>query len=190
MRFRLTRPLIDISSLQQNQYLSCLRWALHFNIPTIIPLDGAVPYTEVALAANVPVHQLRHVVRMLITNGCFAEAKAGEMMHSPLSAKFVAGSLYRDANHFLTEITSATTYRMTEMTAQYHGSEKPNETAFNIALQTRLPFFGYLSQNPSVAAELAAGMKVLGGQDGTHTRHLINGYEWQKLGNAKIIDVS
>lgn len=162
----------------------------YFRIPTIIPIDKAVPYAEVALAADVPDHQLRHVVRMLITSGFFAEPSPESMAHSQLSAKFVAGSLYLDANHFLTEITAATTYRMAEMTAQYQGSEKPNETAFNIALQTDLSFFGYLSQNPAVAAELAAGMKVLGGKDGTHTRHLISGFGWQKLGKAKIIDVS
>jgi len=147
-------------------------------------------YSEVALKANVPDHQLRHVARMLITNGFFAEPSPGSIAHSQLSAKFVAGSPYRDVNHFLSEITDATTYRMTEMTAQYKGSEKPNETAFNIALQTELSFFGYLSKNPAVAAELATAMKVLGGKDGTHTRHLINGFDWKKLGKAKVIDVS
>lgn len=79
---------------------------------------------------------------------------------------------------------------MTEMTSQFNGGAKPTDTAFNMALETGLPFFGYLAENPTVASGLAAGMKILGTKDGTHVRHLINGFDWKSLGKAKVVDVS
>lgn len=77
--------------------------------------------------------------------------------HSPLSAQFATNPLHLKTALFHTEVAAPIALRMTEMTCQYNASEKHNETAHNIALGSDLPFFPYLSQNPTIAARLQAG---------------------------------
>ncbi|KAK5400815.1 hypothetical protein LTR06_011236 [Exophiala xenobiotica] len=110
--------------------------------------------------------------------------------HSPLSAQFATNPLHLKTALFHTEVAAPIALRMTEMTCQYNASEKHYETAHNIALGTDLPFFPYLSQNPSIAARLQAGVKFLGGAEGTHTEHLVEMFDWAAFGEAKVVDQS
>lgn len=143
-----------------------------------------------AEAANVPEHQLRHIARMAITSGLFRESSPGMLGHSPLSAHFATNPLHLQTALFQTEVSAPIALKMAEMTRRYNGSEEPNETAHNIAQGTDLPFFAYLSQNPTIAARLQAGMKFLGGAEGTHIEHLVEMFDWAALGEAKVVDVS
>ncbi|OQV07453.1 hypothetical protein CLAIMM_11883 isoform 2 [Cladophialophora immunda] len=172
------------------QHLSCIRWIVHFNIPAHIPLSEPISYASVAQAAKVPEHQLRQIARMAMTNGVFREPSPNMLAHTPLSGKLATSPTFLETALFQAETTASTAVKMTEMTSKYGGSEKPNETAHNIAMETDLPFFAYLSKNPKIAARLQAAMKFVGGAEETHTAHLIQMFDWAGLGEAEVVDVS
>ncbi|KIW32377.1 uncharacterized protein PV07_03929 [Cladophialophora immunda] len=171
------------------QHLSCIRWIVHFNIPAHIPLSEPISYASVAQAAKVPEHQLRQIARMAMTNGVFREPSPNMLAHTPLSGKLATSPTFLETALFQAETTASTAVKMTEMTSKYGGSEKPNETAHNIAMETDLPFFAYLSKNPKIAARLQAAMKFVGGAEETHTAHLIQMFDWAGLGEAEVVDV-
>jgi 6-hydroxytryprostatin B O-methyltransferase len=163
---------------------------VHFNIPAQIPLGKAISYTSVAQTAKVPEHQLRQIARMAMTNGLFREPSPNMLSHTPLSARLATNSVYLETTLFQAETTASIAVKMTEMTCKYGGSERLNETAHNIAMETDLPFFPYLGKNPKIAARLQAAMKFLGGAEETHTVHLIEMFNWAGLGEAEVVDVS
>lgn len=127
---------------------------------------------------------------MAMTSGLFREAERDMLAHTPLSEHFVTNPLYLQTLLFLTETSLPTAIKMAEMTSQFNGSEKPNQTAHNIAMNTEVPFFPYLSQNPIVAGRLQAAMMTLGDAEETHTRHLIESFDWAALEEAHVVDVS
>jgi 6-hydroxytryprostatin B O-methyltransferase len=172
------------------QHLSCLRWVVHFNIPAHVPLDASVSYTSVANAAKVPEHQLRQIARMAMTNGLFREPSPNMLAHTPLTAHLATNPVYFETTLFQTETTASIAGKMTEMTRKYGGSEMPDETAHNIAMETDLPFFRYLSINPTIAARLQQAMKFVAGAEETHTAHLVEMFDWAGLGMTEVVDVS
>lgn len=162
---------------------------LHFDIATILPQDELQSYDQVARTANVPVLHLRHVIRMLMTAGIFTEPKPDMMAHNAVSRSFRRGSPHAEACAFMANLSAPTSFRMAEMTERYNGSDKPTETAMNVAMQTELPFFAYLSESPDLAAGLMAAMQLQSGKERLHTKHLIEGFDWGALGSGKVIDV-
>lgn len=163
---------------------------LHFDIATILPQDELQSYDQVAHTANVPVLHLRHVIRMLMTAGIFTEPKPDMMAHNAVSSSFRKGSPHAEACAFMANLSAPTSFRMAEMTQLYKGSDKPTETAMNVAMQTELPFFAYLSKSPDLAAGLMAAMRLQSEKERLHTKHLIEGFDWGALGSGKVIDVS
>ena len=172
------------------QHLSCLRWIVHFNIPAYIPLDSQISYASLAEVANVPEYQLRQIVRMAITNGIFREPSPDMLTHTPLSAYIADNAIYAETTLFQTETTASTALKMTEMTSKYNGSEKIDQTAHNLAMDTDVPFFSYLGRNPAIAARLQAAMKFLADAEKTDTQHLVEMFDWAGLGEAEVVDVS
>jgi len=171
------------------QYTACVRWLSRYEVPTIVPEQGSMTYYEVARKASVPESQLRRICRMAITSGLFQEVDEDTLAHSTLSKKLRQGSPFLDAMMFLTEISSRSASKMVEKTERFGFTSSKNETAFNIAFDTDLPFYGYLSQNSALGARFAGTMRFLGAGQEFHLDHLINGYDWAGLGEATIVDV-
>ncbi|KOC18723.1 putative O-methyltransferase [Aspergillus flavus AF70] len=68
---------------------SSLRWLYHFNIAAPIPLDRAVPYSEVAATAKVDENRLKSVLRLAMTNRLFCEPHPDFVAHNAASALLV-----------------------------------------------------------------------------------------------------
>ncbi|KAK5205493.1 hypothetical protein LTR41_008947 [Exophiala xenobiotica] len=171
------------------QYIACIRWLCRFEVPTIVPEHGSMTYHEIARKASVPESQLRRICRMARTSGLFEEVDEDTLAHSTLSKQLRQGSSFLDAMMFLTEMSSRSASKMVERTERFGPTSAKNETAFNIAFDTDLPFYGYLSQNPALGARFAGTMRFLGAGQEFHLDHLINGYNWAVLGEARIVDV-
>ncbi|KAF8860485.1 S-adenosyl-L-methionine-dependent methyltransferase [Acephala macrosclerotiorum] len=173
----------------QYQYLACIRWLCHFSIPSHLPVQGSVPYTEIANAAKVPELQLRRISRMAITSGFLSEPSPGMLAHSSTSAPFANQQGLVDWALLLAELSAPTAQKMVEVTERYGGTSKKNETAFNIQHNTDLPYFDYFGQLPMLRARFASYMKTVGSFPGTNIKHLIHGFDWASLGEATVVDV-
>jgi len=175
---------------RQIQHLSCLHWLCRYDIPMLVPLNGVIGYTELATAARVPVKTLKSVVRMAICDGFLSEQTPNAVGHSRLSAQFSRNPALKDWAMFLAEASAPMALKLTDATDKWGETAIKTETAFNLAMNSDLPFFDYLSQSEKLTKRFAGYMKSVTATQGTAIDHLLKGFDWAGLGDAKVVDVS
>lgn len=171
------------------QQLACLRWLCRFNVFSLVPLRGWIPYSTVAACAKVPESQLKSIARMAMTNNLFSEPTPNHLAHSATSALLVTNPNFHDWAVFMTDFSVPTAGKLVEATEKWGDSVRKNETAFNIAFDTDRPFFDYLSQFPERTKQFAGYMKSVTNSEGTDIKHLLSGFDWASLGEATVIDI-
>ncbi|EMD00436.1 hypothetical protein BAUCODRAFT_566140 [Baudoinia panamericana UAMH 10762] len=174
----------------QYQYLACVKWLAHFQVFAAIPLQGSVPYDRLASIVTTPERQLRSILRMAITSGCFCEPVLGEVAHNAVSRKFVDQPGYLGWIKFMDEYYMPLASNMAQTTERYGDSQKPNETATNVAFSTPLTTFDFITRSPDLSKIFSAYMKSVAESEGTTLRHLIADFDWAKLGEALVVHVA
>ncbi|ORY10494.1 sterigmatocystin 8-O-methyltransferase [Clohesyomyces aquaticus] len=171
------------------QYIVCLRWLTHFGIFASVPLKGSISYDDLALAAKVSRKQLKTVARMAMTSALFCEPKPNHLAHTATSALLVTNESLHDWAVFMSEGTVPAASKLVEASERWPDSEQKNQTAYNIAFNTDLPFFDHLKTQPDKTRQFASYMKNVQKSEGTALRHLVNGFDWESLGKATVVDV-
>lgn len=97
---------------------------------------------------------LKSVVRMAICAHFFDEPRPGQVAHSRLSAHFAKSAALQDWAEFLADATVPMAIRFADATQKWGTTTSKTETAFNIALNTDLPFFDYLNKTPDSESDL------------------------------------
>lgn len=181
--------IAHILCFPQYQQLACLRWLVHFNVLSHIPLQRSVSYETIASAAHVPLHQLRSIVRMAMTTNLLREPIPGEVAHSSTSAAFVIDSSLRDWALFATSNLAMMASYTVEATEKYGETESKTQTAFNVWKNTDKPFFDYVEKDKELTRQFASFMKNVSNSKGTRIQHLLTGYDWASLGKVTVVDV-
>lgn len=172
------------------QYVACLRWLTHFYIFQLVPLAGTISYDALASRARVSVKQLKTVMRTAMTSNLFSEPEPGEVSHTATSALLVTNPGLHDWAVFMTGTTAPSANKLVEATEKWPEALRKNETAYNVAFDTELPFFEHLNTDPQKVKEFAGYMKHVQQSEGTALRHLVQGYDWAAIGKGKVVDVS
>ncbi|KAJ5967104.1 S-adenosyl-L-methionine-dependent methyltransferase [Penicillium viridicatum] len=172
------------------QYVTCLQWLTHFGIFPLVPLTGSVSYSVVAAAANVSEKQLKTVARMVMTNHVFCEPEPDTIAHTATSALLVTNPMFHNWASFICETTLPMASKLVEASERWPGSVETNQTAYNVAFETGLPFFDHLATLPDLTEKFACYMKNVQNSQGTAIHHLLRGYDWAALGKATVVDVS
>ncbi|OGM43332.1 hypothetical protein ABOM_008734 [Aspergillus bombycis] len=141
------------------QYITCLRWLCHFNIIHHLPLTGSMSYSDLAAKAQVPEQALKSIARMAMTNMLFTEPTPGQIAHSATSALLAANDNMYAWAKYMCDRSTPTAMKMVEAHEKWPGTVRKNETAYNIAFETDLPFFDHLATDSEKTAEFAAYMK-------------------------------
>ncbi|KAL1979270.1 hypothetical protein VTN96DRAFT_6326 [Rasamsonia emersonii] len=175
-------------AVNNNQFY-CLRWLFHFRIPTLVPLDRPIAYSELAAAAKVPDYQLKSIARMAILIDFFTEPEPGLLAHSSTSAAFATTPSLLEWGYFLTSISAPMTTRMVEATERWGATDAKNHTAYNIAHDTDLPIFQHVASSPELSKQYASYMKNQTMSEGNSMQHVVNGFDWASLGEATVVDV-
>ncbi|KAI4718461.1 hypothetical protein E4T48_05289 [Aureobasidium sp. EXF-10727] len=190
-------PIEDASNfitnvlIQQQQYY-CLEFLCHFRILDHLPkLPGSASYADVAARANVPVSRLRAVARMAMITKFLAETSDGRLSHSPLSACFSENVHLRIQLQHMVEQTTKLMASFTKATELWGDTKVANQTAYNLAMRTELPFFEHLKSQPELGAEFDSYMKSQAVVNpGAKADYLLQGYDWTHLrSDATIVDV-
>lgn len=155
-----------------------------------MPLNTPVSYEAVAAAAGVPVRQLKSVARMAIARNFLREAPAGHLSHTSISAAFVQTPSFNDWAVFMATNSAMVAANLVEATEKYGDTHSKCETAYNVWQNTDLPFFDHLKLDEERNRQFAGYMKNVTSGKGTSIQHLINGYDWDALGDVTIVDVS
>lgn len=180
------------------QYVACLAWLLRFDIFHLVPASGTISYRDLAAAASkrasvavsIPEARLKSIVRMAMTSALFCEPEPNRVGHSATSALLARDADVHSWASYLSTRSAPTALSMTAAHDRFTpASVAKNETAYNVAFDTELPFFDHLSLNPANTAEFAGYMRNVTTSEGVDVKHLVNGYPWKDLGSGLVVDV-
>ncbi|KAJ6127770.1 hypothetical protein N7471_008987 [Penicillium samsonianum] len=173
----------------QYQYIACIKWLAHFQVFAAVPLTGSVPYSQLASICSVPERQLQSVVRMAITSGCLCEPQPGEIAHNPVSRQFVTLPAYLGWIRFMTDFYMPVSAQMAEATEKWGESEQPTETAVNLAMNTPLSAFTFITRSREFNKLFGGYMKGVAASEGTAVRHLLEDYDWAQLNQGLVVHI-
>lgn len=92
--------------------------------------------------------QLKTVARMAMTSNLFCEPAVNSIAHSATSALLVTNPSFHDWAVFMSEASVPAAGKLVEASEKWPGSVEKNQTAYNIAMETDLPFFDHLATLP------------------------------------------
>lgn len=157
----------------------------------MVPREGSIAYDTVAKSAEVAESQLKRVARMATTWNVLCEPTPGHIAHTAASALLANNPNLCDWAVYLCEVSVPTAAKMVEATKKWPDSVEKNETAYNVAFDTDLPFFTHMSGIPERAKMFSSYMKSVTHSEGTDFKHLINGFDWATLDKGStVVDVS
>ncbi|KAI1142787.1 sterigmatocystin 8-O-methyltransferase [Hypoxylon sp. FL0543] len=180
------------------QYVACLAWLLRFDIFHLVPVSGTISYRDLAAAASkrasgaaaIPETRLKSIVRMAMTSALFREPEPNRVGHSATSALLARDADVHSWASYLSTRSAPTALSMTAAHDRFTpASVAKNETAYNVAFDTELPFFDHLSLDPANTAEFAGYMRNVTTSEAVDVKHLVNGYPWADLGSGLVVDV-
>lgn len=162
-----------------------------FDIPSAIPLDGDISFSDLASRIGIDANRLERIMRLMFLQQVFTETRPGHVGHSPTSALMAQQPpLVAIFRHLTTAGFRGGSY-LAEALRKFPNSSESTKTGFPLAYSSPAPFFGYLSQNPAVAANFHQGMIGVNTLLGRSPRDDIDSYDWKGLGeNATVVDVS
>lgn len=177
--------------IQQQQYYS-IQWLTHFDLLIQIPLPPQdISYHTIAAKGKVSEPLLRSMARMAMTTGFLCETPNGRLSHNVLSASFSENTHLQVQLKHLFKATVPIMAGLVKATEQWGGTQAPNETAYNIANDTDLPFFAHLKTRPELQKNFENYMKSRAvSHTGSSAEYLLEAIDWSALGDAKVVDVS
>ena len=126
-----------------------------------------------------------------MTTGLFREDTDGFVVHSATSVLLARDPVVYSYATYMTGGSAPVAMEMAVAAKKWGpNSTQSYETAFNVALDTDLPFFDHLSRNPDKMAEFSAYMRNVRSSDGVALRHLTAGFAWDTIReNGVVVDV-
>ncbi|KAG8630305.1 hypothetical protein KVT40_001924 [Elsinoe batatas] len=160
-----------------------------FHILEAVPLPGSITYASLSRAVDLPELPLRAVVRQSALNRILAEDPDGSVSHTASSALLLRNQAMRDWYGHCVEELFPSSAKLAEALEKYRGSTDPVDCAFGLAFDTREPIYKFFENEPERQRRFFGAMEGVGKDPGHDLRHVVQGYPWAELGQAKIVDV-
>lgn len=167
-----------------------MHWLGEFQVLTCIPIRGSVPLRDVAELTGVPELQLRHVVRMMTTAGFLREPTPGHVAHSALSTPFVSKPPFLDAAMFLAETAAPAAMKMTLASHRFGDSSRASESAYNVAIESSVPFATACEQSAKLQRQWTAYMQYGMGDVRASMVDVLMRLHWARLEAALVVEVT
>ncbi|KAM7189932.1 S-adenosyl-L-methionine-dependent methyltransferase [Naviculisporaceae sp. PSN 640] len=170
-------------------------WA--FKMPQAVPLKGSISFEEltakVVETTSIPigVAMVRRIVRLAMTNKIFTEPTKNQVAHTRSSRLLledpgVEGQVGLICDGFWPAVAN-----FVNALRKWPNSEEPNHAPFNLAYNTELSIFDFLSQpeNRALSERYNASVKGYGEAAMTGLDQVVAGYPWADLGDKTIVDM-
>ncbi|KAI1427081.1 S-adenosyl-L-methionine-dependent methyltransferase [Xylaria sp. FL1777] len=168
---------------------------LEFNIPALIPLEGAISLSELAAKAGLLEDKLARIVRYAITNFIFCEPQPNYIAHTALSAALARDPQFATYLRLCLVDLAPVNVALPRALRMWPESESVTECGVNAAFNTNEPFFKWLSRDATRQARFDQGMVGFstgdGGAAGRSSNTDIAAYPWGTAlpANAVVVDV-
>lgn len=163
---------------------------IEFDLASKVPLGSSISFNELSAISGCPVGRLERVLRLLFVRRIFRESQSGYVSHTSISERL---AIDQDLTAFLGHCTHEAfpaASRLVDSIRQYPDTEEPSQAGFNIAFNTTDPLFTFLSKHPDRFDRFNRGMAGLSKSGGRSDQQVVDGFPWDSLGNALVIDVS
>ncbi|KAK4948208.1 hypothetical protein LTR66_014137 [Elasticomyces elasticus] len=165
---------------------ACLQYVYRFRIADAVPVLGDISYADLAKKAGVDQGQCTRILRMIMTQNYFHEAKPGHVGHTAGSKLL---QTLKDTVGYVIEETFPSASSIGGTVKRYGASGERNETAWNVAHGKELPIFEYFEQDPIRMTRFLGHMDNLGSNEAYNIEYLTRGYDWKGLGKGTVVDV-
>ena len=127
---------------------------------------------------------------MTATAGFLCTPQSAHVAHSALSAPFVTRPSYLDAVMFLSETAAPAALHMAAATQRFGQSQRPHESAYNVALNTSSSFAGMCDQRSRLQRQWPAYLRHALNEADSGSTDVLTCFEWVSLKNATVVEVS
>ena len=129
------------------------------------------------------------MLRHAMTYRIFREPQKGIVAHTAASKTLAETPLLRDWIGQACEDMWPAASRVVDAMTTWPASEEPTQTGFNLAYNTKDPFFAEIKKTPERAQRFADAMSFFHAGPGLETAHVIKGYNWAVERGIEVIDV-
>lgn len=171
------------------QMLASVQWLSSLQVLICLPLGVNLAIKNLAQLAGVQETALARVVRMTASRGFLQEPQPGQIMHTPLSSRFVSHRRFRDATMFLAECCTPSALHMKPAVQHPTTADVPPESGYSLAFPTSVPFTKACSMAPKLQRQWSAFLHYTGHFDKRFTEVLTR-LDWAKLGDSCIVEVT
>ncbi|KAI0535311.1 S-adenosyl-L-methionine-dependent methyltransferase [Xylaria digitata] len=140
---------------------------LEFNIPELVPLEGAISLSSLAEKVGLLEDKLARIVRYAITNFVFSEPEPNYIAHTPLSAALMRDPQFATYLRLSLVDLAPIAVALPQALRKWPMTESVTECAVNAAFDTNDSFFEWLSRDTARQARFDQGMAGFSRGDGT-----------------------
>ena len=127
---------------------------------------------------------------MTATAGFLRSPPSAQVAHSALSAPFVTRPSDHDAVMFLSETAAPAALHMAAATQRFGQSQRPHESAYNVALNTSSSWAGMCDQRSKLQRQWPAYFRHALNEADAGSADVLTCFEWLSLGSATVVEVS
>lgn len=158
--------------------VTTLRVIHRYRISHVVPLQGSTTFEEIAQQVSLPSPLVGRFLRHAMASRVFMEPVPGRVSHTAISRALVLDQELFDAVGLLSDEFAPASNALVAAIDTYLDSPEPTHTGYNLANNTPLPIYGFLSQHPERMRRFGGGMQYFTRGEGWHLKHLRAGYDW------------
>ncbi|KAI1346685.1 S-adenosyl-L-methionine-dependent methyltransferase [Xylaria sp. FL0043] len=136
---------------------------LEFNIPSLVPLEGAISLHDLSAKTGLSEDKLSRIVRYAITNFILREPEPGAIAHTALSAALARDPKFATYLRLCLVDLAPVNAALPAALRKWPTSDFVTECAVNAAFDTPEPFFAWLSRDATRQARFDQGMAGFAG---------------------------
>ena len=165
-----------------------MRVIISHNVANAVPFGVGKTFQDLASDVNLDVGMLTRVLRYCMTNGVFREDPIGRVKHTAASAALKRTGL-GEALKWSVEIPAFSALHISDALRTFGTCNSPKASPFNLAYSPPQTMWEYQGNRPEMQRLFSINMT----NDGEDTRlapeHILLSFDWEKLGNATVVDV-
>ncbi|CCX11100.1 O-methyltransferase-domain-containing protein [Pyronema domesticum] len=168
-----------------------------YNIPEAVALEGETSFASIAEKTGLDEDFVSRIIRFASTNRVFRETRPGWCIHTAASRAMIENRGMRQFLGVMSDEVYEASAKVNAAEDLYHDSGEADETAFQMACNTKEVYWHYLGLpgNESKKQRFAEGMGYLAshpsaGLGETYAAEpLVDGYDWSGVGDGLMVDI-
>lgn len=174
----------------QYQVITAVGWLCHFEALSAIPLHSSISYDYLASICNVPRRQLQTMARMAMASNFLCEPEPGMVAHNAISRAFTASNSFAGWHKFMTGYYMPCAASSIAATEKWGETTHKQQTASNIAMNTPLSAFDFITSHKELGRLFSSYMKGVHSGIATNVNQVVQDFDWSSVGNGLVVHVS